>query len=151
MHLELKTCFKLLERAQWARGSAGGRRRAWRPRAEAGVAWRVWKKAAGRIKAAAVRGATCGVCGEQEVALVRLQRRRAVAKSGSGRWQAAWQDGERPAGFGEAAALGLRRHVAQRRAARGRRCTAHGRAQATGRRRDETEEPGWRKKTRTAL
>jgi hypothetical protein len=89
-------------------------------RAEAGVAWRVWKKAAGRIKAVVVRGATLGVCGEQEVALVRLQRRRAAAKSGSGRWQAAWQDRERPAGFGEAAALGLRRHVAQCRAARGR-------------------------------
>jgi hypothetical protein len=36
MHLELRTCFKLLVRAQWARGSAGGRRRAWRPRAEFG-------------------------------------------------------------------------------------------------------------------
>jgi hypothetical protein len=91
-----------------------------------GVAWRVWKKAAGRIKAAAGRGATRGVCGEQEVALVRLQRWRAAAKSGSGRWQAAWQDGERPARFGEAAALGLSKHVARCRAARGRWCAAHG-------------------------
>jgi hypothetical protein len=40
-------------------------------------------------------------------------------RSGSGRRQAAWQDGERPAGFREAAALGLRRHVAWCRAARG--------------------------------
>jgi hypothetical protein len=29
---ELKMCFKLIERTQWARDSAGGRRRAWRPR-----------------------------------------------------------------------------------------------------------------------
>jgi hypothetical protein len=36
VYLELKTCFKLLERAQWVRGSAGGRRRACRPRAEFG-------------------------------------------------------------------------------------------------------------------
>jgi hypothetical protein len=59
-------------------------------RAETGVAWRMWEKAAGEIKAAASRGATCGVCGEQEVVLVRSQRRRAAAKSGSGGWQAAW-------------------------------------------------------------
>jgi hypothetical protein len=56
-------------------------------RAEEGVAWRVWEKAAGEIKAAACRGATRGLCGEQEVALVRLQQRRAAVKSGSGRWR----------------------------------------------------------------
>jgi hypothetical protein len=42
-------------------------------RAEAGVAWHVWKRATGRTKAAAGWGAMRGVCGEQEVALVRLQ------------------------------------------------------------------------------
>jgi hypothetical protein len=61
MHLELRMCFKLLERAQWARGSVGGRRRAWRAR----------KTAAGRTKEAAGQRVTRGVGREQEVALVR--------------------------------------------------------------------------------
>jgi hypothetical protein len=90
--LELKTCFKLLEKAQWREavlevdGVHGGHGRS---SGRGGVAWRVRRKAAGRIKAMAGRGATRGVCGEQEVALVRLQRRRAASKSGSGRWEAA--------------------------------------------------------------
>jgi hypothetical protein len=36
VHWELKTCFKSIERAQWARDSVGGQRRAWRPQMEFG-------------------------------------------------------------------------------------------------------------------
>jgi hypothetical protein len=61
------------------RGGRGGARVA------AGKAWRARKTASGRTKAAAGQRATRGVCREQEVALVGLQRRRAAAKSGSGR------------------------------------------------------------------
>jgi hypothetical protein len=45
---------------------------------EAGIAWHAKKKVAGRATAAAGRGATRGVAGKQEVALIGLQRRRAA-------------------------------------------------------------------------
>jgi hypothetical protein len=53
-------------------------------RAEAGVAWRAKKKAAGRAMAAAGRGATRGVAKKQEVARIQLpdgERRRRTARA----------------------------------------------------------------------
>jgi hypothetical protein len=41
----------------------------------AGLAWRAQRTAAGRNKAAVGQGVTRGVCREQEVALIGLQRR----------------------------------------------------------------------------
>jgi hypothetical protein len=56
-------------------------------RAEAGAAWRVQEKTAGRTRVAVDRGATREGCQEQEVAPVGLQRRRAAVESSSGGWQ----------------------------------------------------------------
>jgi hypothetical protein len=52
-----------------------------------GAAWRVREKTAGRTRAAADQVVTRGDCQKQEVVPVGLQRRRAAAKSISGRWQ----------------------------------------------------------------
>jgi hypothetical protein len=119
-------------------------------RAEARVAWCVWKKAAGRTKAAAGQRATRGVGREQEVVLVRLQRPRAAAKSSSGRWPGSVaRRGEASAARGSGGTR-LRRHVDRLRAARGRRCAAHGRQErrrCVGQRNRGGR--GWRRKTRT--
>jgi hypothetical protein len=56
-------------------------------RTVAGAAWRVREKIAGRTSVAVDQGVTRGDCQKQEVALVGLQRRRAVAESSSGGWQ----------------------------------------------------------------
>jgi hypothetical protein len=91
-------------RCAWRHGEA---------RVAAGTACRAWKKAAERTKAVAGQRATRGVCREQEVALAGLQRRRATAKSGSGRWPGGVaRRGEASAARGNSGA-GLRRHVAR--------------------------------------
>jgi hypothetical protein len=71
--------------------------------AVAGTAWRVREKTTGRTRAAVDRGAMRGGCQEQEVALVGLQRRRAVAERSSGGWQsgvARRGDGQHGVGIG---------------------------------------------------
>jgi hypothetical protein len=66
-----------------------------------GVAWRVREKTTRSTRAAAGRGATRGNGQKQEVVLVGLQRRRAVAQSSSAGGRTAWQGVERPARSGE--------------------------------------------------
>jgi hypothetical protein len=81
----------------------------------------------------------CGREGGRSARPATEQRRRSGCKDDKRRPRAAWADGraawhggERPAQFGEAVARTQGRHVAWFRAARGGRCSAHGRRSGGG-------------------
>jgi hypothetical protein len=85
------------------------------------------------------REAQCGREGGRSARLATDQRCWSGSDDEKRRWRAAradgmaaWQGGERPAQFGEAAARTLGRHVAWFRAAQGGRCSAHGRRSSGG-------------------
>jgi hypothetical protein len=134
------------EEARRGRAGAGGRRRAWRPRAKLG------QRLGGVARAGENSEEELGrrLAGERRVGLPEagggIGRAAATVSGGGGAARAggrtAWRGEERPPQVGRAAGGVLEQHVARRGVARGQLRLGTWPARATGRRREKQREEG---------